>query len=198
MDIFAIAQEGMKIQEQEIKDQQALEAEEAKAKSFKLDIFETMKQAANKNYSWLNSLGENQKHFQPYMLNLWMGMVWYKGKGSEAKAFCNNDKFYASMVKNINYTLNRDVYNVPKEMFWLLACTIQEADAPFTADYKKAAKRELSEKIPPKVIQYMSQELYSSKDKIMDMIDNGLITSADIASIVADFETIEETKKKKK
>ena len=44
----------------------------------------------------------------------------------------------------------------------------------------------------------MSQELYSSKDKIMDMIDNGLITSEEIAAIVADFETIEETKKKKK
>ncbi len=198
MDIFALAQQGMEIQEQEKKEQELLDSEEAKAKSFKLDIFEMLKQAANKNYSWYEKLGENQKHFQPYMLNLWMSMVWYKGKGSEVKKFCNNDHFYASMVKNINYTLNRDIFSVPKEMFWLLACTIQEADAPFTADYKKAAKRELSGKIPPKVINYMSQELYSSKDKILDMIDNGLITEADINSIVADFETLEEQKKSRK
>jgi hypothetical protein len=48
-----------------------------------------------------------------------------------------------------------------KEMYWLLANTIQFTDAPFTTDYKKLIKKETTDKIPKKVIDYISQELYS-------------------------------------
>ena len=196
MDIFALAQQGMDIQAQEKKELEAEQAAEAKTKSFKLDIFEMLKAAASKDYDWYKRLGENSKAFSPHMLNLWMGMVW--NSNNTKKAFNNNDLIYADIVKKTNFTLNRDVYAVPKEMFWLLACTVQEYNAPFSADYKKLMKRDLADKIPAKVINYMSQELYSSKDKIMDMIDNGLITEEEIKAIISDFETLEEQKIKRK
>lgn len=196
MDIFEIAQQGMAIQEQEKKELEAEQAAEAKAKAYKLDIFEAINAASSKDYDWFNRLGENQKAFAPFMLNMWLGMMW--NKGSDQRAFNNNDRVYVELLKNVNYTLNRQIFQVPKEMFWLLACTVQEYDAPFVVDFKKSAKKNAESKIPKKVIDYMAQELYSSTEKIYDMIDTGLISEEDMKAIAEDLETLEDQKKKKK
>lgn len=196
MDIFEIAQQGMKIQEDEKKEKQQEEDAVKKAKSFKIDIFEAINAAANKDYDWFNRLGENQKSFQPFMLNMWLSMVW--NKKSTGKKFTNNDKVYAEILKDINYTLNRQLFQVPKEMYWLLACTVNEYDAPFIVDFKKSLKKTASEKYNKKVIDYMAAELYSSTEKIIDMIDNGLITVDEMKEIEKDLDTLEDQSKKKK
>lgn len=192
MDIFELAQQGMQIQEEEIA---RLEAEElaAKTKNHKLNIFEIIEAAQNKDYDWFNRLGEDQKNFQPYILNMWLARLW--PKNSPQKKFTNNDWVMADLVKSVNRNLNTNVF-CPKGMFWLLACTIQEHDAPFTVDYKKSTRAEVIEKYNPKVIDYMAKELLSSKEKIGDMIISGLITDAMMQEIEKDLETIEEKKKK--
>ena len=140
MDIFEIAQQGMKIQAQEQKELQLEQEAEAKGKSFKLDIHEILRALAEKDYDWFNRLGENQKAFSPYMTNLWLSMLW--NKDSYQKAFSNNDKVYVEMIKSINERLNTGIFSMSKEMYWLLANTIQFTDAPFTTDYKKLIKKE--------------------------------------------------------
>jgi len=196
MDIFEMAQQSLEIQEKE-KEEKALEAEqEKKAKSYKVDIFEALKAVESKDYDWFNRLGENQKSFQPFILNMWMSMIW--NKNSKQKKFTHNDLIYAEMIKNINYTLNRQLFQVPKEMFWLLACTIQEYDAPFVVDFKKSMKKTSESKYNKKVIDYMSQELFSSNEKILDMIDCGLITKEDMKAIEKDLDTIDNPSGKKK
>ena len=52
MDIFEIAQQGMKIQAQEQKELQLEQEAEAKGKSFKLDIHEILIALAEKDYDW--------------------------------------------------------------------------------------------------------------------------------------------------
>ena len=195
MDIFEIAKQGMDIQLTEIKEKQEEEKLQAQAKSYKVDIFDAINAAANKDYDWYNRLGENQKAFQPFMLNMWLSMVW--NKNSTQRKFNNNDKVYAEILKDINYTLNRQLYSVPKEMFWLLACSINEYDAPFVVDYKKSLKKTSGDKYDKKVINYIANELYSSTEKVMDMIDSGLITLDDMEAIALDLETLDDQKKKK-
>jgi hypothetical protein len=195
MDIFEIAQKGMEIQEVERVEKLKEAAEIEKTKAYKLEIFDVIRAAENKDYDWFNRLGENQKHFQPFMLNLWLGMLW--NVKNTQKKFNNNDMIYAELIKSINHNLNRHVYNTPKELFWLLACIIQEYDAPFDVDYKKSLKKISGEKYNKKVIDYMSKELLSSKEKILDMIDMGLITNEDMIEIEKDLETLEDQRKKK-
>jgi hypothetical protein len=204
MDIFEIAQQGMKIQEEELRE---LAQEEEEKKPYKLDIKEALEAASRKDYDWFNRLGENQKSFQPFMLNMWMGMIWTK---NTTRAFKGNDNFYASIIRNVNSKLNTHVFYSPKELFWLLSCTIQEyinyeldkkgnKRISSLLDYDivwiKSEKKNAGEKYNKKVINYMASELYSSTEKIMDMIDNGLITPEDMTAIEADLETIEEKKK---
>jgi len=83
-------------------------------------------------------------------------------------------------------------------MFWLLACTIQEYDAPFVVDFKKSKKKTAATKYNKKVIDYIAAELFSSTEKIMDMIDTGLITKEDMKAIEKDLNTLEDQSKKKK
>lgn len=203
MDIFEIAQQGMRIQEEERKE---LELEEDSKKPFKLDIKEAVEAASCKDYDWFNRLGENQKSFQPFMLNMWMGMIWTK---NTSRAFKGNDECYAAILRNINSRLNTNVFNSPKELFWLLACTIQEY-ITFDEDKKgnryiskklnydfswvKSEKKTAGEKYNKAVIAYMAQELYSSTEKIMDMIDNGLISTEDMLAIEEDLATLEQKK----
>lgn len=203
MDIFEIAQQGMKIQEEERRE---LEQEEETKKPFKLDIKEAIEAASCKDYDWFNRLGENQKSFQPFMLNMWMGMIWTMNTG---RAFKGNDVFYASILRNINSRLNTNVFYTPKELFWLLACSIQEYinfeydkkgnkritnKIDYTFNWVKSEKKTSAEKYNKAVIAYMAKELYSSTEKIMDMIDNGLISSEDMAAIEEDLATLEAKK----
>lgn len=194
MDIFDLAKQGMDIQEQELKDKALEEEVEQKSKTYKVDIFEALKAAELKDYDWFNRLGENQKSFQPFILNMWMSMIW--NKNSKQKKFSNNDKIYAEIIKSINYTLNRQLFQVSKEMFWLLACTIQEFDAPFIVDFKKSLKKTAIIKYKPELLKYLSQELFSSTEKITDMIDCGLITEDDMKEIEKDLQTLEKQTKK--
>ena len=196
MDIFDIAQQGIDIEKAQIEEEKKEEASAAKAKAYKVDIFEAINAVASKDYDWYNRLGEKQKSFQPFMLNMWLSMVW--NKDSKQKKFTTNDKIYAELLKKINHTLNKQLFTVPKEMYWLLACTIQEYDAPFITDYKKSVKKTASSKYNINVINYMAKELYSSNEKIMDMIDNGLITTDDMTEIEKDLDTLEDQTKKKK
>jgi len=196
VDIFDIAQQGIDIEKAQIEEEKKEEASAAKAKAYKVDIFEAINAVASKDYDWYNRLGEKQKSFQPFMLNMWLSMVW--NKDSKQKKFTTNDKIYAELLKKINHTLNKQLFTVPKEMYWLLACTIQEYDAPFITDYKKSVKKTASSKYNINVINYMAKELYSSNEKIMDMIDNGLITTDDMTEIEKDLDTLEDQTKKKK
>lgn len=203
MDIFEIAQQGMKIQEEEAKE---LALEEEAKKPYKLDIKEAIDAVSRQDYDWFNRLGENQKSFQPFMLNMWLGMVWTK---NNSRAFKGNDEYYATILRRVNSKLNTSVFHAPKELFWLIACTVQEfiqfetdkkgnkrivKKLDFDVNWVKKSERLTAEKYSQKVISYMAQELYSSKEKIMDMIDNGLITEDDMKAIEADLSTLEPKK----
>lgn len=205
MDIFEIAQQGMNIQEQEKKEREEEERLE-KEPAYKLSMPDLLDAVSKKDYDFFNRLGENQKSFQPFMLNLWLSMVWTK---NPSRAFTGNDGYYADILQEINFRLNTQVFTVSKELYWLMACAIQKyinynekgkvtKVLEYSIDWKKSLKKNAAEKVPKKVIDYMSKELWTSSDKIYDMIDNGLINDADIASILADLETLEDTKKKKK
>jgi len=197
MDIFALAQEGMKHQEEEKKQIEAEEQAQAQAKAFKLDIQEALQACAKKDYDWYNRLGENQKHFQPFILNMWLAQV---NSPDTSKRISLNDQVYAEIVKNINNVVNKHLFTVPKEMLWLLACTVNEYDLPngFNTDWVRGGKKGSKSKVDAKVLAYMAKELWTSKDKIIDMIDNGLIDVADIKEIQKDLDTLEDPKKKKK
>ena len=195
MDIFEIAQQGMKIQADEIKQEAAEAAAIEKEKSFKLDIVAAMRACANKDYDWFNRLGDHQKHFSPYILNMWLSQIFSKDTN---RKISQNDLAYFATILNINYSLNRQLFTVPKEMFWLLACSVNESGIDeFNTAWVRGGKKGTSSKINPKVLDYMSQELWTSKDKLADMIDNGLITEDDIKEIQADLDTLEDPKKKK-
>lgn len=205
MDIFEIAEQGMKIQADEINERKAEEEEAAlKKKTYKFDIRHAIDAAAEKNYAWYSKLSEDdKKNFSPHMLNLWMKQIWPKHSG---KAFRGNEAFYATVIQKINSTLNRNCYQ-DKRLVWLLVCTIQEQFdykksktgkkvitnfLPFTVDdWVKADKRESEKKYDRKLIGYMANELYSSTDKIYDLIEQGLITSSEMKVIEADLATLE-------
>lgn len=200
MDIFEIAQQGMKIQEEEIRE--AAQEEEAK-KPHKFDVKEAIEAASNKDYDWFNRLGEDQKIFQPFMMNMWMAQVWTL---NNSRAFKGKDAYYVNTAVKVNSHMNANVFNTPKELFWLLSCSVQDYiktaedkngnrrivdRLEYTFNWVKKSERMTAEKYSPKVIAYMAQELFSSKDKIMDMIDNGLITAEDMKAIENDLDTLE-------
>jgi hypothetical protein len=196
MDIFEIAQQGMKLQEEE----KQREAEEAQAqeteKKFKLDIQEALQACAKKDYDWYNRLGDHQKHFQPFILNMWLAQV---NSPNTSRAIDTTDQVYADIVRNINDKVNAHLFSVPKEMLWLLACTVNDYNIDsFNMDWVRGGKKGSSSKVDTKIMDYMAQELWTSKDKISDMIDNGLISPEDIKAISKDLETLEDPKKKKK
>jgi len=196
MDIFDLAQQGMQIQEEEKREKMEAEALVAKSKAYRFDIIGAIKAAESKDYGWIYRTEENEKTFQPFMLNLWLGFIWDK-KSNNQKRFTNNDKVYADAVMSLNRNLNTSVFSTSKELFWLLACMVQDEDdpLPYEIDYKKPTKN-ASEKYNPKVIAYMARELLSSKEKILDMINMDLITATMMNEIEKDLETIEEKKKK--
>jgi hypothetical protein len=190
-----MAKLGMDIQEEEIREKLLEEQEIQKKKNHKFDVFEAVDAASKKDYGWFAQLGENETKFSPHMLNLFLGFVW--NKRNPQRRFNTDDKVYADIVQTVNNTSNAHVYCSSKAMYWLLACTIQEYNAPFTVDYKHSTKKFASEKYNPKVIDYMSQQLLTSKNKIYEMIDVYLITDKDMTEIEKDLETIENPKKKK-
>ncbi len=195
MDIFEMANQGMKIQDDEKKAAAAEAAALEKEKSYKVDMVAAMKACARQDYDWFNRLGEHQKHFSPYILNMWLSQIFNK---DTSRKITQNDKVYFTTLMNVNYTLNTNLFSVPKEMFWLLACTVNDRGIDeFNTIWVRGGKKSASDKISPKVLNYMSQELWSSIDKISDMIDNDLITLDDIKAIQADLDTLEDPKKKK-
>lgn len=218
MDIFAIANEAVKIEAKEIKELEREEASEKAAKSFKLDIKVAIQAAAKKDYGWYgrhdlergddgyNSLydygvyytaEEKEKGFQPFILNLWLSKIVSPNK---SKAITSVDEGYAILTQRTNNLLNANVFNVSKAMNWLLACSISPYDLEtFNTDYIKAASKGKSSKVDIRVIKYISGELWCSTEKVIDMIDNGLITDAEMKLIGKNLDTIEiPTKKKKK
>lgn len=196
MDIFEIAREGLKLQEEEKQREVEEEKEKEKEKSYKLDIKSALNACAQKDYDWYNRLGENQKHFQPFILNMWLAQT---NSPDTGRAITATDQAYADIVQNINNKVNAHLFTVPKGMLWLLACTVNEYNLKsFNTDWVRGGKKGAETKVDAKVVDYMSQELWTSKDKIQDMIDNGLITPDDIKAIKKDLETIEEPNKNKK
>jgi hypothetical protein len=204
MDIFDIAKQGMQIQEDELKEQQLLMQDEKKP-AYKFPVFDAVEAASKKDYGWFDRMGEDQKNFQPFMLNMAMGMVWTRNKN---KGFKGNDDLYAQLIRDINLKLNPNVYNTPKGLFWLLTCSTQKhieyatdkkgnkritGKLNFDVDWLK--KEVSEEKYNQKVIKYIADELLSSTKKIFDMIENGLITHEDMLCIEQDLETIEQKKK---
>lgn len=195
MDIFALAQEGMKIQEEEIKALAEEKEAEEKAKKYKLDIFEVLAHVAQKDYKYFHELGENQKHLQPFMINLWMS---FATSPNVSRAITVDDQVYADILSRVNNRLNKDIFNMSKEMFWLMACTVNDYNMnSFNIKYLKGVK-DVNDKVSPQVLAYLSKELWTSKEKILDMIANGLITEDELKSIQDDYDTLEDPKKKKK
>lgn len=197
MDIFEIAQQGMKLQEEEKQREAEEKAAEEKEKSYKLDIQEALAACARKDYDWYNRLGDHQKHFQPFILNMWLAQV---NSPDTSRAISGKDQGYAEIVKNINNRVNANLFSVPKEMMWLLACTVNNFNLPegFNMDWVRGGKKGAASKVDAKVLDYMCQQLWTSKDKVMDMIDNELISLEDIKEIQKDLDTLEDPKKKKK
>ena len=211
MDIFEIAQQGVELEQKEIEEKKAAEEEAAqKKKTYKFDIMGTIAAAAAKDYSFYHNLSDDdKKNFQPHVLNLWMGRIWPR---KSSRAFTGNDPFYATVVQRTNTILNPNCYT-EKGLVWLLACTIQEQInykydkngkkqvvnfLPFEVDYIKAQKREAETKYDPKVIKYMADQLFSSTEKIYDLIESGLITAEAMKEIQKDLDTLEDQSKKKK
>lgn len=196
MDIFEIAQQGMKLQEEEKQREIEEENAEKEEKAYKLDIQEALAACARKDYDWFNRLGEHQKHFQPFILNMWLAQV---NSPNTSRKLDTTDEVYADIVRNINDKVNSHLFSVPKEMLWLLACTVNDYNIDhFNMDWVRGGKKGSAKKVDAKVLDYMAKELWTSKDKIGDMIDNGLITDEDIKSIQKDLDTLEDPKKKKK
>ena len=218
MDIFAIADEAVKIEAEEIKAVEVEEQAEKASKSFKLDIKVALQAAAKKDYGWYGrddlesgddgydhnldygfyyTAEEKEKGFQPFILNLWLTKIVSPNKSRASNAV---DEGYAVLTQRTNNLLNANVFTVSKEMSWLLACSISPYDLDtFNTDFIKAAAKGKSAKMDQRVIKYISDEMWCSKDKIMDMIDNGLITEAEMKVIGKDLDTLEvPTKKKKK
>ena len=196
MDIFEIAQQGMKLQEEEKQREVEEEAAAAKEKAYKLDIQDALQACARKDYDWFNRLGDHQKHFQPFMLNMWLAQV---NSPNTSRGLDTTDLVYSDIVQKINTTVNANLFSVPKEMLWLLACTVNEYEIPsFHMDWVRGGKKGAATKVDPRVLDYMAKELWTSKDKIGDMIDNGLISIEDIKDIQKDLDTLEDPKKKKK
>ena len=215
MDIFAIANEAVKIEAQEIKELEKEEAQEKATKSFKLDIKVALQAAAKKDYGWYGrddlqkdddgydynldygayyTAEEKAKGFQPFILNLWLSKIVSPNK---SKGITAVDEGYAVLTQRTNNLLNANVFTVPKEMSWLLACSISPYDLDnFNTDFIKAAAKGKSAKMDQRVITYISNEMMCSKDKIMEMIDNNLITDAEMKLIGKDLDTLEGSKKK--
>jgi len=204
MDIFAIAQQGMEIQEQEIKEKAQAEQDEKDAKkAYKLDLFNVvLPRIAQKDYGWLgrdsdgNSSEEKRKGFEPFIANMFLSKALSTSKG---RAITSDDEGYAEILKRVNTELNANVFWVSKEMAWLMACTVNPFNIPkINTDNIKAAPKGISAKYDTRVIKYMAQELWSSEKKIMEMIDMGLIDDAEMKAIGKDLDTLEDPKKKKK
>jgi len=217
MDIFAIAQEAVDIEAKEIKAIAKEEASEKASKSFKLDIKVAIQAAAKKDYGWYGrndlqngddgydhnydygayyTAEEKEKGFQPFILNLWLSKIVSPNK---AKAITSVDEGYAILTQRTNNLLNANVFTVSKAMNWLLACSISPYDLEtFNTDFIKAASKGKSSKIDSRVIKYISAQLWCSTDKVVDMIDNGLITEAEMKEIGKDLDTLEAPTKKKK
>ena len=195
MDIFAIANEGMKIQEQEKKDA-LIEAQAVeKEKNFKLDIFLALEKIAQKDYGWLGrddqmyTSEEKIKGFQPFIANMFLSKAVSPNK---TRSITAEDEGYADIIQRVNTELNTNVFWVSKEMSWLMACTINPFDMKkINMDRITAAKKGVSSKYDKRVIKYMANELWSSETKIMEMIDAGLIDADDMKAIGKDLDTLE-------
>lgn len=203
MDIFAIAQEGMKIQEEEIKEKEQEEvAEKEEKKKYKLDLFrEVLPKIAEKDYSWLgrddetHTSEEKRKGFEPFVVNMFMAKMW--NTKNPGKAINNTDLGYFQLLTNSNEFLNKNIFWCSKEMSWLLACTVNPFDAYFVTDRINFAPKGISDKFDKRVIKYMARELWSSDEKIEEMINAGLISEEDMNAIAADLDTLEENGGKK-
>lgn len=195
MDIFAIAAEGMRLQEEELKQQQLEEQEEEQKKQFKLDIKEVIRQITRKNYRWYKELGENQKHFQPYILNLWLSKVFSYNKSNQLNY---QDMEAFDVLLNTNTKLNTTVFSANRDLLWLISCTIADEaiEHDLSVVFTKGIKDETAFKTRSDVIKYIADMLWTSKTKVEDMIHRGLITQEDHDKIAADLDTITEKKKK--
>jgi len=216
MDIFEIAQEGIKIQEED-KQRELEEAEAEKNKSkHKLDIHALIKIVAKKDYGWLlrddkqrgdpgynkefdygvyYTAEEKEKGFSPFMLNMWLGFIQSPNTSRQITAL---DQGYFYILRRVNSELNANVFSASKGMNWLLACSINPFDTTFDPKFVKKAKREAETKYDKRVITYMAKELWSSEDKIYDMIESGLISDEEMKAIGKDLDTLEDPTKKKK
>jgi len=195
MDIFALANEGMKIQEQEKKEKLAEEQATEKEKKHKIDIFYALKKIAQKDYGWLGrddnmyTSEEKIKGFQPFIANMFLSKV---VSPNTSRKITSEDEGYAEILKRVNSELNTNIFWVSKEMSWLLACTINIFNLDeFNMDRISAVKKGASSKIDKRVIKYMANELWSSEEKVMEMIDAGLISNEDMKAIGKDLDTLE-------
>jgi len=200
MDIFEMAAQSVKIQEAN-KHQEELEENEKnnKEKSYPLDIKDVIVKVAQKDYGWLGrddkkyTSEQKIKGFQPFILNLWMSKMVSSDKGRKITAL---DRGYSVLLQRLNTEFNAHIYTAPKELCWLLACTINPYELNnFNMDWIKAAKKNKASKYDNRVIDHLSKELFSSRTKIVDMIEMGLISDEDMKAIAKDYDTLEKPKK---
>jgi len=172
MDIMEFIAESLENQKQE-KD---IEENELKREKKKLDIWDVLKAIAKKDIEYYNNLSDDErKLLQPYIVNLWLSMIYRKNKSKKINEL---DIVYHELLRNVNSRINKNLFEFSsKDMFWLVATTINEFSDfidVFEVDYIKG-KKSNKEKYDKELIEYLSNELLTSSDKIVEMIEDDYI-----------------------
>jgi len=174
MDINEFINESLENQKKE----KTLEIEEEKNnEKKKLDIWDVLDAIAKKDIEYYNNLSDDEKKLlQPYVANLWLSMIYSNNK---SKKITEIDIVYHELLRNINDRINMNLFEFPsKDLFWLVATTVNEFSEfinKFNVNYIKG-KKSNKDKFDKEVLEYLSNEMMTSTDKIVDMIQDGYIS----------------------
>ena len=175
MDIFEFINESIEKQKEEKLEN---EKENLKTEKKKLDIWRVIEAIAKKDIEYYNNLTDDEKKLlQPYIVNLWLSMIY---SNNDSKKINEIDIVYHELLLNINERINKNLFEFPsKDLFWLVATTINEFCEfvpKFNVNYIKG-KKSNKEKFDKEVLEYLSNEMLTSTDKIIEMIESGYISS---------------------
>jgi hypothetical protein len=174
MDITEFINESLQKQKEELVENE----KEEKVEKKKLDIWKVLEAIAKKDIEFYNNLSEDEKKLlQPYVVNLWLSMIYSK---NDSKKLDDIDIVYHELLLNVNNRINANLFDFPsKELFWLVATTINEFYEfipKFNVNYIKG-KKSNKEKYNKEVLEFLSDELMTSTNKIVEMIESGYISN---------------------
>jgi hypothetical protein len=195
MNLFEIVNDNFKNQEEELSEQE----QEKTKKAPKLNIYEVLERIAQKDYGWIGRNDNNYnvedkiKGIQPFIVILFLSKIW--NSKNRTSRLTDLDIGYFYLLEEFNNKLNTNVFTTSKEMFWLLACSINPFELQKFDALPIKSKKNTSTKYNEKVIEILSKELLTSKQKIKDLIDNNLIDVDLMKKIEKDLKTLEGNKK---